>query len=70
MFQKFKTLINLLSSKKKKEQYISNIVDIFEETLNSDANIKSRKKSSEKKIESFERNVNHVKEFYEIKNID
>ena len=51
MFKKFKVLINLSSNQKKKEQCINNIVDIFERTLNSNASIKSRKKSFEKRLE-------------------
>ena len=51
MFKKFKILINFSSNQKKKEQCVNDIVDIFEKTLNSDANIKSRKKSFEKRSE-------------------
>ena len=48
MFKKLEVLINFSSNQKKKEQCVNDIVNIFERTLNSDANIKSRKKSFEK----------------------
>ena len=48
MFKKFKALINFSSNQRNKEQYINNIIDIFEKTLNNDVNIKSRKESFEK----------------------
>ena len=47
-FKKFEALISPSSNQKKEEQYINDIVDIFEKALNSDASIESRKKSSEK----------------------
>ena len=47
-FKKLETLINSLSNRRKKEQCINDIVDIFEKTLNSDASIESRRESSEK----------------------
>ena len=49
MFKKFEILINFSSNQKKKEQCVNDIIDIFERTLNSDANIKSRKELFEKR---------------------
>ena len=49
MFKKLEVLINFSSNQKKKEQCVNDIIDIFEKTLNSDANIKSRKELFEKR---------------------
>ena len=49
IFKKFETLINFLSNERKKKQCINDIVDIFEETSNSDVNIKSQRKLFERK---------------------
>ena len=50
-FKKFEALINLSSNSEKKEQCINNIINIFEKILDSDASIKSRKKSFEERSE-------------------
>ena len=46
-FKEFETLINNSSNDRKKKQRTNHIVNIFEKTLSSDANIKSRIKSIE-----------------------
>ena len=46
--KKLEALISPSSNQKKKEQYINDIVDTFEKTLNSDASIELRRRSSEK----------------------
>ena len=47
-FKRIKVLINLSNNQKKKEQYINDIVNIFEKTLNNDININSQRELSEK----------------------
>ena len=47
-FKKLEALINL-SSNQKKKQCINDIIDVFEKTLKSNVNIKSRKASFEKR---------------------
>ena len=53
-FKKLEALVSSSSSQKKEEQYINDIVDIFEKALNNDVSIKLRRESFEKLVKTSE----------------